>query len=150
MLMSYSMGIPLNQMLALGFRSDGRDLLKQMYEAFPGNENKFDQFMYDLEKIYSIDKLILTGYKDRLSGPPVNIQMKDGRVFAGNLQMQNELIVKAERELASNFIANYEPDYILANYQKVYSCLTNDSLKNDFLNAINQIKNMQSDVSFGY
>ena len=150
MLMSYSMGIPLNQVLALGFRSDGRDLLKQMYEAFPGNENKFDQFMYDLEKIYSIDKLILTGYKDRLSGPPVNMQMKDGRVFAGNLQMQNELIVKAERELASNFIANYEPDYILANYQKVYSCLTNDSLKNDFLNAINQIKNMQSDVSFGY
>lgn len=64
--------------------------------------------------------------------------------------MQNELIVKAERELASNFIANYEPDYILTNYQKVYSCLTNDSLNNDFLNAINQIKNMQSDVSFGY
>src|SRR5574344_160025 len=150
LLMSYSMGIPLNQMLALGFRSDGRELLKQMYEAFPNNENKFDEFMFDLEKIYSVDKLVIAGYGNQLSGNPLNIQMQDGRTFVGNLQMQNELIVKTERELASNFIANYEPEYILENYQKVYSCLTTASLKQDFLNVISQVQEMQSEVSVGH
>lgn len=29
--------------------------LKEWYEAFPNNKNKFDGFMFDLEKIYSID-----------------------------------------------------------------------------------------------
>lgn len=129
LLMSYSMGIPLNQILALGFRSDGRELLKGMYEAFPNNKNKFDGFMFDLEKIYSIDKLIIAGYGNQLAGIPLNIQMQDGRTFVGNLQIQNELIEKTERDLASNFIANYEPDYIMENYQKVYACLTTERLK---------------------
>ena len=150
LLMSYSIGIPLNQMLALGFRSDGRELLKEMYEAFPNNENKFDEFMFDLEKIYSIDKLIIAGYGNQLSGNPLNIQMQDGRTFAGNLQMENELIEKTERELASNFIANYEPEYIMENYQKVYACLTTASLKQDFLNVISQVQEMQSEVSVGH
>lgn len=150
LLMSYSMGIPLNQILALGFRDDGRELLKQLYEAFPNNENKFEEFMFDLEKIYSIDKLVIAGYGNQLSGKPLNIQMQDGRTFTGNLQMQNDLIIKTERELASNFIANYEPDYIIENYQKVYSCLTTDSLKQDFLNAISQIQEMQNESTVGH
>lgn len=143
LLMSYSMGIPLNQMLALGFRSDGRELLKQMYEVFPENKNKFDEFMYDLEKIYSVDKLIIAGYCNQLSGAPLNIQMQDGRNFVGNLRVQNELIIKVERDLASNFIANNEPNYILENYPKVYSCLTTDKLKQDFMSVINQIQEME-------
>ena len=150
LLMSYSMGIPLNQILALGFRSDGRELLKGMYEAFPNNENKFDGFTFDLEKIYSIDKLIIAGYGNQLAGIPLNIQMQDGRTFVGNLQIQNELIEKTERDLASNFIANYEPDYIMENYQKVYACLTTKRLKQDFMNVISQIKEIQNETSAGH
>lgn len=44
MLMSYSLGIPLNQILALGYRSDGREQLKGLYEG------RFEEFMFDLEK----------------------------------------------------------------------------------------------------
>ena len=150
LLMSYSMGIPLNQILALGFRSDGRELLKGMYEAFPNNENKFDGFMFDLEKIYSIDKLIIAGYGNQLAGIPLNIQMQDGRTFVGNLQIQNELIEKIERDLASNFIANYEPDYIMEYYQKVYACLTTERLKQDFMNVISQVKEIQNETSAGH
>lgn len=150
LLMSYSMGIPLNQILALGFRSDGRELLKEMYEAFPNNENKFDGFMFDLEKIYSIDKLIIAGYGNQLAGIPLNIQMQDGRTFVGNLQIQNELIEKTERDLASNFIANYEPDYIMENYQKVYACLTTERLKQDFMNVISQVKEIQNEILAGH
>ncbi len=150
LLMSYSMGIPLNQILALGFRSDGRELLKGMYEAFPNNKNKFDGFMFDLEKIYSIDKLIIADYGSQLAGIPLNIQMQDGRKFVGNLQIQNELIEKTERDLASNFIANYEPDYIMENYQKVYACLTTERLKQDFMNVISQVKEIQNETSAGH
>ncbi len=138
LLMSYSMGIPLNQILALGFRSDGRELLEGMYEAFPNNKNKFDGFMFDLEKIYSIDKLIIAGYGNQLAGIPLN------------LQIQNELIEKTERDLASNFIANYETDYIMENYQKVYACLTTERLKQDFMNVISQVKKIQNETSAGH
>lgn len=132
------MGIPLNQILALGFRSDGRELLEGMYEAFPNNKNKFDGFMFDLEKIYSIDKLIIAGYGNQLAGIPLN------------LQIQNELIEKTERDLASNFIANYETDYIMENYQKVYACLTTERLKQDFMNVISQVKKIQNETSAGH
>ena len=147
LLMSYSMGIPLNQILALGFRSNGRELLKQMYEAFPNNENKFEKFMFDLEKIYSIDKLVIAGHGNQLAGKPTNIRMQDGRIFIGNLQIQNDLIIKIERELASNFIANYEPEYIMANYQNIYACLTTESLKKEFINVIKQVQEMQNETS---
>lgn len=93
LLLSYSMGIPLNQMLALGFGSDVRELLKRMYEAFPNNENKFEEFMFDLEKIYSVDKLVIAGYGNQHVGNPLNIKMQDGRTFIGNLQMQNGVSV---------------------------------------------------------
>ena len=132
------MGIPLNQILALGFRSDGRELLEGMYEAFPNNKNKFDGFMFDLEKIYSIDKLIIAGYGNQLAGIPLN------------LQIQNELIEKTERDLVSNFIANYETDYIMENYQKVYACLTTERLKQDFMNVISQVKKIQNETSAGH
>lgn len=145
LLMSYTMGIPINQVLALGFRSNGRELLKQMYEVFPENTNKFETFMFDLEKIYSIDKLIIAGYKEKLSGSPLNITMQDGRKFAGSLKIQNDLINKIERELVSTFIANNDIDYILQNASKIYSCLTTQKLKTEFKNTIIQIQQMQLD-----
>ena len=35
-----------------------------MYEVFVDNEGKLEEFMLDLEKIYSIDKLIIAGYSN--------------------------------------------------------------------------------------
>lgn len=144
MLLSSSLGIPLNQLLALGYRKDGRQQLKEMYEVFPGNEGKFEEFMFDLEKIYSIDKLLIAGYGNQLQGAPQNIIMQDGQQFAGNLQIQGELINKVERELAANFIANNEPEYILANYNKISSYLTTPQLQQNFMNAVNEIARMQN------
>lgn len=142
MLLSNSLGVPLNQLLALGYRKDGREQLKGLYEAFPGNEGKFEDFMFDLEKIYALDKLILNGQINEISGQPRNIVMQNGQKFLGNLQIQNELINKVQRELAANFIANNEPDYIMANYQKISIYLTTPELKSNFQNAVNQIAMM--------
>lgn len=142
MLLSSSLGIPLNQVLALGYRKDGREQLKAMYEVFSGNEGKFEEFMFDLEKIYSIDKLLIAGYGSKLQGSPQNIIMQDGQQFYGNLQIQGDLINKVERELAANFISNNESDYIINNYQKISIYLTTPKLQQDFLNAVEQIKNM--------
>ena len=139
MLLSSSLGIPLNQLLALGFRADGRDLLKDMYEIFPDNAGKFEEFMLDLEKIYSIDKLIIAGYGNQLQGNSVNIEMQNGYQFAGNIQLQGELINKVERELAASFIANNDTDYVLQNYEKVALNLTTPELKQQFMNAINEL-----------
>lgn len=139
MLLSSSLGLPLNQILALGYRRDGRQQIKELYESFPGNEGKFEEFMLDLEKIYSVDKLIMAGYGSQLQGNPLNIQMQDGTVFVGNIQMQGDLINKVERELAANFIANNDIDYILKNYQKISNYLTTPQLQTEFLNSINAL-----------
>lgn len=150
MLLSSSLGIPLNQLLALGYRKDGREQLKKMYEVFPGNEGKFEEFMFDLEKIYSIDKLLIAGYTNQLSGSPQNIIMQDGQQFIGNLQIQGELINKVERELAANFIANNEPEYIMANYNKILLYLTTSQLKQNFMAAVNEISKTQNIVEQEY
>ena len=101
--------------------------------------------MFDLEKIYSIDKLIIAGYGNQLQGNIVNIQMQDGQQFSGNIQTQGELINKVERELAANFIANNDTDYILQNYQKVSSYLTTPELRQNFMNAINKLAFFQNE-----
>lgn len=150
MLLSSSLGIPLNQLLALGYRKDGRQQLKEMYEVFPGNEGKFEEFMFDLEKIYSIDKLLIAGYTNQLQGSPQNIIMQDGQQFVGNLQIQGELINKVERELAANFIANNKPEYILENYNKISSYLTTPQLQQNFMNAVNEIARMQNSMGQEY
>lgn len=150
MLLSSSLGIPLNQLLALGYRKDGRQQLKEMYEAFPGNEGKFEEFMFDLEKIYSIDKLLIAGYANQLQGSPQNIIMQDGQQFIGNLQIQGELINKVERELAANFIANNETEYILENYNKILAYLTTPQLQQNFMNAVNETARMQNSMGQEY
>ncbi len=144
MLLSSSLGIPLNQLLALGYRTDGRDLLKDMYEVFPENVGKFEEFMLDLEKIYSIDKLIIAGYGNQLQGDPVNIEMQNGYKFAGNVQTQGDLINKVERELAASFIANNDTNYVLQNYERVAMCLTTPELKQQFMSAINELSMYQN------
>lgn len=144
MLLSSSMGVPVNQLLALGFRKDGRQLLKEMYEVFSRHEGKFDELMFDLEKIYSIDKLIIAGYSNQLSGDLVNIQMQDGQQFSGNIASQGELINKIECELAANFIANNDTDYVLQNYQRISSYLTTPELKQNFMNAINELVSFEN------
>ena len=76
--------------------------------------------------------------------------MQDGQQFVGNLQIQGELINKVERELAANFIANNEPEYILANYNKISSYLTTPQLQQNFMNAVNEIARMQNSMGQEY
>lgn len=139
MLLANSLGIKINQLLALGYRRDGRQLLKELYEVFPGKAGKFEEFMFDLEKIYSIDKLIVAGYSNQLSGNPINIRMQDGRTFSGNIALQGQIITKIERELVAGFIGNNDMDYIMSNYKIVYNNLTTPQLKRDFMAAINEL-----------
>ena len=146
LLLSYSLGIPLNQILALGYRSDGREQLKKLFEVFPGNEGKFEEFMFDLEKIYSIDKLLVMGYrKQMMSNTPIIIELMNGkRSFFVYIQVENDLINKVERELIANFIANNDEEYIISNYQKVAMYLTTQELKTNFNNAIQEIIKMRN------
>lgn len=144
MLLGASLGLELKDLLAMAYRSDGRQMLKEMYEVFPENQGKFEEFMFDLEKIYSIDKCLIAGYGSQLNGEPVNIQMNGGQQFQGNIQSQGELINKVERELAANFIGFNETDYILSHWELVYNSLTTSQLKSEFINAINEIATMQN------
>lgn len=139
MLLSKSLGVPLNQILALGFRSNGRQLLKELYEAFPGNEGKFEEFMLDLEKIYSIDKLIIAGYENQLRGNLVDIKMQNGCSFKGNIESQGELIQKVERELIANFVANNDTSHVLQNYQDISQYLTSPQVRQMFKNTIKDL-----------
>lgn len=147
MLMSYSLGIPLNQILALGYRSDGREQIKGLYESFPGNKGKFEELMFDLEKIYTIDKIILAGRpNDRTRMFSERPSLISGeRPFEGNIYVENELVNKVERELAANFIENYDVDYIKQNYKKVAMYLTTPELKRDFIMAAEEIVNMSNE-----
>ena len=78
-LLAKSMDLPLLQVLALGYKKDGRETLKKIYESMEGNQGKFDGLMNNLEQIYSIDKLLIHGYGERLqSQTPLNITMQDG------------------------------------------------------------------------
>ena len=70
--------------------------------------------------------------------------MQNGYQFAGNIQLQGELINKVERELAASFIANNDTDYVLQNYEKVALNLTTPELKQQFMNAINELSMVQS------
>ena len=63
MLLCKTMDLPLPQVLALGYKQNGRETLKSIYESIDGNKGKFDELMQDLEQIYSIDKLIIGGLR---------------------------------------------------------------------------------------
>jgi len=41
-------------------------------------------------------------------------------------------------------------NYIMENYQKVYACLTTERLKQDFMNVISQVKEIQNETSAGH
>lgn len=136
--------IPLNQLLALGFNPNGREILKQRFEQLEGNNGMFEEFMLDLEKIYSIEKLSWFGYREQMANPtPSKIQLTGGgAAFDGNFQVQDELMNKTQRNLMSSFIINNDENYILSNYQQVLNCLTTNALKSSFASAIEEIRTM--------
>ncbi len=88
----------------------------------------------------------MTGYAEQMrSQTPTNIDLMGGRrSFQGNIQIENELVNKVERELAANFIANNDEEYIVENYQKIAMYLTTSELKRNFNNAVQEIINMQN------
>lgn len=140
-LMAKSMDLPLPQVLALAYKKDGRETLKDIYESMEGNQGKFDEFMNNLEQIYSIDNLLIHGYGQQLQSPtPLNITMQDGTTrFQGNLSTYRELMNKTERELAATYLENHDAQYILQNYDEIASLLTTPELRNNFLAAVHEL-----------
>lgn len=137
-LLSKSMDLPLPQVLALAYKKDGRETLKDIYESMEGNQGKFDSFMNELEQLYSIDNLLIHGYAQQLqSQTPLNITMQDRvTVFQGDLDTYRELMNKTERELVATYMENHDTEYILQNYEEVAELLTTPELKNNFLSAV--------------
>lgn len=140
-LLAKSMDLPLPQVLALGYKKDGRETLKNLYESMQGNQGKFDELMNNLEQIYSIDNLLIHGYGRQLqSQTPLNITMQDGITkFQGNLNTYRELMNKTERELVAMYIENHDSEYILQHYNEISQFLTTPELKNNFLSVIQQL-----------
>lgn len=142
MLLSYTMDLPLPQVLSLFFRSNGREIFKNIYESMEGNNGRFESFMLDLEKIYSIDKLLLAGYSKELSGNPIRINlMNNAGNFMGNLDEENKLMNKVERDLLSMYFLNHDDRHILENYDKILPFLTTDELKQTFMSSVSMLNN---------
>lgn len=146
-LMAKSMDLPLPQVLALAYKTDGRETLKRIYESMEGNQGKFDELMNNLEQIYSIDNLLIHGYGQQLqSQTPLNITMQDGVTrFKGNLNTYRELMDKTERELVATYLENHDTEYILQNYDEVSQLLTTSDLKNNFLVAVHELSDLSQD-----
>lgn len=139
-LLSKVIDLPVPDILSMGFRKDGREILKQWYETYENNAIGFDELMSNLEKIYDIDKLVIAGYSNQLSGEPVNIQRQNGQTFKGNLQMENDIIVQTERNLMASFIGNHDENYIFQNYEEFCASLTTPSLRVEFLGAVKELQ----------
>ena len=141
-LLAKTMDLPLPQVLALGYRKDGRETLKNIYESMEGNQGKFDELMNNLEQIYSIDKLIIYGYSEHLqsSTPELfNMANDDHTPFRANFDTYNELMNKTERELVATYMENHDTEYVLQHYNEIAQFLTTPELKNNFLSAIQQL-----------
>ena len=141
-LLAKTMDLPLPQVLALGYRKDGRETLKNIYESMEGNQDKFDELMNNLEQIYSIDKLIIYGYSEHLqsSTPELfNMANDDHTPFRANFATYNELMNKTERELVATYMENHDTEYVLQHYNEIAQFLTTPELKNNFLSAIQQL-----------
>lgn len=149
-LLAKTMDLPLPQVLALGYRKDGRETLKNIYESMQGNQGKFDELMNNLEQIYSIDNLLIHGYGEQLqSQTPLNITMQDGVTkFQGNLNTYRELMNKTERELVATYMENHDTEYVLQHYNEIAQFLTTPELKNNFLSAIQELSQdlLQSNI----
>lgn len=156
-LLSKAINLPIPDILAMGYRKDGREMLKQWYETYP-NTISFDELISNMEKIYDIDKLVIAGYSNQLQGEPVNIQRSNGQTFQGNLQIENELIVQTERNLMASFMGNNDEKYIFKNYQEFCASLTTPQLKKEFLSAVKELQEFvnqngmqnQNNMSLGY
>ena len=141
-LLAKTMDLPLPQVLALGYRKDGRETLKNIYESMEGNQGKFDELMNNLEQIYSIDKLIIYGYGEHLQSQTpelFNMANDDHTPFRANFDTYNELMNKTERELVATYMENHDTEYVLQHYNEIAQFLTTPELKNNFLSAIQQL-----------
>lgn len=142
-LLAKSMDLPLSQVLALGYKKDGREILKNIYESMEGNQGRFDNLMNNLEQIYYIDKILIAGRPEHIRQLQLQelsyIKNNDGTVFQGNINTYKELMNKTERELVGNYVQNHDTEYILQHYNEIMQFLTTPELKNDFLSVVQQL-----------
>ena len=147
-LLAKSMDLPLPQVLALAYKKDGRETLKGIYESMESNQGKFDELMNNLEQIYSIDKLIIYGYSEHLrSQTPELFNMSNDThtPFRANFDTYYELMNKTERELVATYMENHNTEYILQNYDEVAQFLTTPELRNNFLTAVHELRDLSQD-----
>lgn len=139
MMLSLALNIPLNEILAYSFKEEGRTFLKNEYNKIPEMEESFEYLMYDLEKIYLIDKVSsLKNNMDSEYPKPIKIPNTD-IVFYGNYTIQEELVEKVQKELILAYILNNDVNYILNNYGDFLSYLTTKYLQTKFLATIRHI-----------
>ena len=152
-LLAKSMDLPLPQVLALAYKKDGRETLKGIYESMEGNQGKFDDFINDLEQIYSIDKILIMGTNEHRRmlqrETPTILTRPDGTTFKGNMNIYRELMNKTERELVATYMENHDTEYILQNYEEVAQLLTTPELRNNFLSAVHVLGQDLSQSSRG-
>ena len=148
-LMAKSMDLPLPQILSLAYKKDGRKTLKEIYESMEDNQGKFDGLMNDLEKIYSIDKLLIARRPQDIQllqgNMPVPIMISNGATFRGNLNTYRELMNKTERELIATYLENHDTQDILQNYGEIASLLTTPELRNNFLAAVHELSDLSQE-----
>ena len=136
-LLAESMDLPLPQVLAIAYKNNGRETLKNIYEGMDGNRGKFDELMNDLEKIYSIDKLLIYGYD--LQNPTLITMQDQVSTFKGSLNIYRELMNKTESRLVESYMRNHPKEYVLQNYQNIAQYLTTPELKNYFLTEVQRL-----------
>ena len=72
--------------------------------------------------------------------------MQDGITeFQGNLNTYRELMNKTERELVATYMENHDTEYILQNYDEVAQFLTTPDLRDNFLTAVHELRDLSQD-----
>ena len=141
-LLVHNINLSWMQVLGLAYKKDGREKLKKEYENLESNYEGFDELMNDLEKIYSMDNLLLNGHEEELQSEKlIDITMKDGVTkFKGNLNSYRKIMDKTEIELAIIFLKNHNNKYILEHYNLISLFLTNPKFKKEFISEIKQYR----------
>lgn len=105
-----------------------------MFESLEGNQGMFEEFMLNLEKIYTIEKLSWMWHRNEMANPTTtSIELSNGVKFNGNLAVQNELMIQTQRNLMSAFFLNNDEYYIVNNYRGIVPYRTTGELKTNFL-----------------
>lgn len=134
--------VPLPKLLGIAYQKDAREQLKKLYESKPGNEDKFEEFMYHLEEIYTVDKLLIYGYYNVLNKEElvkINPPNKNGVGFQSNLNKYKNLQDYVEMDLYIQFLYNNDIETIKKHADYYDKIITSDIVRQEFRKELNSI-----------